>query len=311
MVYPFARNILSENVSIAEDFYNVRRVPGCSQTVLLGSQRLERQVGGLYFEVRISSLVEGVGGLALGVTNTPPITVTQAPSKAEEIPSTITIGYAGRVYLNGSERVLNWNPGHLQIGQRLGLLITDDGKGDLIVFEDQKPVVIIDGSALSRAGITDAPLYPVVELFGRTAGVTLCPRANIPLQPWTWPEPLTALMEKAASMHTTQVSHPVESRPVPRGPPKPLSPVMERSNKGVLEGPTETVVLGPAATKEPVIEPLNKGVLEGPTETVVLGPAATKEPVIEPVNNVVLEGPTETVVLGRAATQELKGQSPA
>jgi hypothetical protein len=263
IVYPFARNIVPENVSISEDFYNVRRVHGCFQTVLLGSQQLERQVGGLYFEVRISGIVEGVvGGLAIGVTHTPPITVTQAPSKAEEVPGTVTVGYAGSVYLNGYERALAWNPGHLQIGQRLGLLITDDGKGDLIVFEDQKPVAVIDGRALSEAGIRDAPLYPVVELFGATSGVTLCPRASVPARPWTLPEtatphrqppePLTALMQNTvASMHTTQVAAPVEGpRLSPTEPPKPLSPVLEPANRGVLERPTETVVLGPASTQE-------------------------------------------------------------
>jgi len=123
------------------------------------------------------------------VTHTCPATLAKTPEKAEEIPFTIAVGYTGSVYLNGCERAVDWSPGHLQIGQRVGILITDDGRGDVIIFEDHKPVVCIDGDGLREAGFKDAPLYPVVELFGGTSGVTLCPRASLPPSPWSLPTP--------------------------------------------------------------------------------------------------------------------------
>merc|ERR1719247_1977988 len=102
------------------------------------------------------------GGLAIGVTQTNPAALTETPMQADEVPLTVAAGYDNCIYLNGFERPVDWDPSHLEIGQRVGLLITDDGQGDLVIFEDQKPVVRVDGSILNEAGLRDLPMYPVV-----------------------------------------------------------------------------------------------------------------------------------------------------
>jgi len=183
----------SADFILSEDGYTARRGDGCFQGVMLGSDPLERQAGGLYFEVRISGasdLDATIGGLAIGVTHTAPEELVEAPGKAEDIPLTFAVGYAGSVYLNGCERQVSWNPEHLQISQRVGLLITDDGRGDLVIFEDSKAVVRISGVALRDGGLLAGPLYPLVDLFGATSSVTLVPRASPPSQRWNHLKPV-------------------------------------------------------------------------------------------------------------------------
>jgi hypothetical protein len=190
LVAPFERSTMSDSVIASEGNYNVLRANDSHRALVMGSSPLMRQVGGVYFEVRISGIVEGfTGGLAIGITQTKPTDLTESPAQAEEIPLTIAIGYSSCIYLNGFERSVTWDSSRLQVGQRIGLLITDDGQGDLIVFEDQKPVVRIDGSVLSEAGLGNSPMYPIVELFGSISGVTLCPRSTVPPRPWdVWEE---------------------------------------------------------------------------------------------------------------------------
>jgi len=188
---PLSQHLVCQNLTLSEDAYTARRSNGCSQAVVMGSAPLESQAGGLFFEVRISGTAQDMveGGLAIGVTQTAPEALQEIPSSAEDIPLTVAVGYSGSVYLNGCERQINWNAEHLETSHRVGLLITDDGRGDLVVFEDQKPVVRIDGFALRDAGLLAAPLYPVIELFGATSGVTLVPRAVPSSQAWDHLEP--------------------------------------------------------------------------------------------------------------------------
>jgi len=181
LVPPFSQRLSCEELLLSEDAYTIRRGQGCSQAVAMGSAPLERQAGGLYFEVRISGTIDDIaGGLGIGVTHTTPYSLLTVPGRAEEIPLTVAVGFNGSVYLNGCERQVDWNPENLEISQRIGLLITDDGRGDLVIFEDQRPVVCIDGFALRDAGMVGESLYPVVELYGATSGVTLVPRAVLP-----------------------------------------------------------------------------------------------------------------------------------
>jgi len=207
--------LVCKNLVLSEDAYTANRGHGCSQAVVMGSAPLERQAGGLYFEVRVNGTVDATaGGLAIGVTHTAPEELAEVPGKAKDVPLTFAIGYDGLAYLNGCEKQLGWNPERLQIGQRVGLLITDDGRGDLIVFEDLKPVVQISGVALRDAGLMAGPLYPLVDLFGSTSVVILAPTAVPPSQRWCpllWDhlepaelEPLASDMLQSTRAVTTQ-----------------------------------------------------------------------------------------------------------
>merc|ERR1711881_675051 len=159
------------------------------------------------------------GGLAIGISHTAPEELSDVPTKAEDIPLTFAIGYGGSVYLNGCERRVNWNPEHLQVSQRVGLLVTDDGRGDLIVFEDLTPVVRISGFALRDAGLLAGPLYPLIDFCGATSAVTLVPRPVLPKQRWDHLDSVElelaeSLLESTSSMLQSTKAAAMQ-RPVP------------------------------------------------------------------------------------------------
>lgn len=153
--------------------------------MVLGSQPLERQQQGLYFEVNIKETVNGwVGGLGIGVTRTAPNEIRRVPDKAWRMSTTFIVGYWGCVFLDGRERRTKWRPDTLASGTRVGLLVTGDGRGDLIVFCDGRPVVRADGAILQSAAGQPEPLFPVVDVFAATLAVELVPSASAPQPPW-------------------------------------------------------------------------------------------------------------------------------
>jgi len=121
-----------------------------------------------------------VGGLGIGVTATPPELAGRSPDKAWRMQKTFVIGYGGCIYLDGVERRTNWHPDTLAVGARVGLLVAEQGDGDIIVFVDGQPVVRMEGARLSAY---DA-LYPVVDVFAATRSVSLCRWSSPPLPPW-------------------------------------------------------------------------------------------------------------------------------
>lgn len=142
---------------------------------------MEPQAGGRYFEVVVEDTVAGwVGGLGIGVTATPPELAGRSPDKAWRMQKTFVIGYGGCIYLDGVERRTNWHPDTLAVGARVGLLVAEQGDGDIIVFVDGQPVVRMEGARLSAY---DA-LYPVVDVFAATRSVSLCRWSSPPLPPW-------------------------------------------------------------------------------------------------------------------------------
>jgi len=171
------------NVELSEDGYAARRTRGCRQSVVIGSSPLDLQEQGWYFEVVVRETVNGwVGGLGIGVTRTAPSELRRLPDKGWRIPGTFIVGYWGCVFLDGRERRTKWKADSLEVGSKVGLLITGDGKGDLIVFVDGCPVVRADG-VLPSAGQLDS-LYPVIDIFAATLSVELQRTAKAPSPPW-------------------------------------------------------------------------------------------------------------------------------
>lgn len=182
---PFSLELCGANLTLSEDGYTAARTRGSRQSVVLVNAPLARRAEGFYFEVRICQTTEGwVGGLGIGVTHTCPGDLQTVPDKAWRIPSTFIVGYWGTVFLNGKERLARWRPDSLQAGTNVGLLITGDGRNDLLVFVNGTPAIHIDGAALKAAGLRPAPLYPVVDVFASTTSVTLLPQAGPPPPPW-------------------------------------------------------------------------------------------------------------------------------
>merc|ERR1712110_1339955 len=106
--------------------------------------------------------------------------------KAWRMPSTYIVGYWGCVFLDGREKRTSWRADALRAGARVGLLVTGDGRGDLIVFVDGVPIVRADRAI---PALRDA-VYPVVDVFAATLAVDLQDRASPRPPPWdTEPSP--------------------------------------------------------------------------------------------------------------------------
>lgn len=182
---PFSQSVRGTNIELSQGGFCARRIRGCRQSVVLGTQPLERQEQGWYFEVIVKETVNGwVGGLGIGVTTNKPSDLKRVPDKAWRMPSTFIVGYWGCVFLDGRERRTRWRADSLTQGQRVGLLVTGDGRGDLIVFVDGLPVVRADGAVPS--GLSSAEfLHPVVDVFAATLSVELQQRAQPPSPPWS------------------------------------------------------------------------------------------------------------------------------
>mmetsp|Transcript_34230 Transcript_34230/g.97905 ORF Transcript_34230/g.97905 Transcript_34230/m.97905 type:complete len:192 (-) Transcript_34230:203-778(-) len=179
---PFSKMACGMNLQLSEDRYTATRSCGCRESAVVGEAPLQRQRRGLFFEVTVQSVVDGwLGGLAVGVTHTAPASMQQRmPDKACNIPRTFIIGYSGSAHLNGVEARCQWQPDRLREGQRVGVLVTGDGREDLVVFVDEEEVLRVEGSALHDTGLRPEPLYPVVDVFNATLAVSLTPYATAP-----------------------------------------------------------------------------------------------------------------------------------
>merc|ERR1719440_317911 len=180
---PLSRNPCGMNIELSEDGYYAKRIRGCRQSVVMGSAPLELQELGHYFEVVVRETVQGwVGGLGIGVTRASPAELKRVPDKAWRIPSTFIVGYWGCLFLDGREKRTRWKADTLTVGSRVGLLVTGDGRGDLIVFVDGEPVVRAD-DVLPNINMNE--LYPVIDVFAATLAVEFQPNASPPPKPWS------------------------------------------------------------------------------------------------------------------------------
>lgn len=184
-VEPLSRNPCGMNIELSEDGYTAKRVRGCRQSVVLGSAPLQPQELGHYFEVVVRETVNGwVGGLGIGVTRVPPSELKRMPDKAWRIPNTFIVGYWGCLFLDGREKRTRWKADTLTVGSRVGLLVTGDGRGDLIVFVDGAPVVRAE-DVLPSSGLHSDELYPIIDVFAATLTVELQQNAVAPAKPWS------------------------------------------------------------------------------------------------------------------------------
>merc|ERR1712050_205891 len=102
-------------------------------------------------------------GLTVGVTMTPPKHIVADPQTVEHIPLTWAVGYDGQMWDAGSGVLSNveWDPRCLQVGDRVGVLVTNS-EGELLVFRNG--VACCPGPR--GIPVSDAPLYAVVDLLG-------------------------------------------------------------------------------------------------------------------------------------------------
>lgn len=185
IVAPFNRQVCGVNISLSDDSYIARRIRGCRQSVVIGGAPLSRNKHGWYYEVEIRETVAGwVGGLGIGVTRTDPESLGRAPDKAWRVPNTFIAGYSGCVFIDGKEQRTKWRADHLKVGSHVGLLVSGDGTGDIRVFVDGKPVMLINNAAPEPVGVDGFGYYPILDVFAATLSVQLRPLALVPPQPW-------------------------------------------------------------------------------------------------------------------------------
>ncbi|CAE7673408.1 NEURL4 [Symbiodinium pilosum] len=207
VLLPFCPQASGVNLEISEDGYKATRFRGCRQSVAVGTGPIPLQEHGRYFEITVEEIVAGwVGGLGIGVTSSTPQGLKRVPDKAWRIPKTMVIGYWGCVFVDGCEQRTPWRADSLQIGARVGFLVTLSG--DLLVFVDGEAVVRVDGAfAPHELEPNPEPLYPVVDVFAATRIVSMSPSARPPPRSsWTsLHSPISAAaMRKAAANGTEQ-----------------------------------------------------------------------------------------------------------
>jgi len=206
--FPFHPSTCGTNVSLSEDNYTVSRTQGCRQSVAIGSGPLARQKWGWYFEVTVRETLPGwTGGLGIGMTRTAPDQIERVADKAWRIPSTYVVGYWGCAFIEGEEVRVRWCSDRLQVGARVGVLITSDGDGDLIVFVDDKPVVRVNKRVHIESEAVEQ-FYPIVDVFAATRAVTLSKYATTPDPPWNVEQGKmlsSRLSSRLSSWHSSRV----------------------------------------------------------------------------------------------------------
>lgn len=100
------------------------------------------------------------------------------------MPNTFIAGYSGCVFIDGKEQRTKWRADHLKVGSHVGLLVSGDGTGDIRVFVDGKPVLLINNAAPEPVGVDGFGYYPILDVFAATLSVQLRPLALVPPQPW-------------------------------------------------------------------------------------------------------------------------------
>jgi len=187
---PFSQTTCGMNLTLSNEGYRASRTRGCRQSVAIGSAPLVRQAWGWFFEVVIEETVAGwVGGLGIGVTRTAPGQLLSLPDKAWRMPGTFIVGYWGCVFIEGKESRVRWRSDTLNVGSRVGVLVTCDGNWDLIVFVDDEPVVRVEsglsqGNGKQFSNELHDSLYAVVDVFAATKSITLSKSASPPMPPW-------------------------------------------------------------------------------------------------------------------------------
>lgn len=183
-VFPFDSSMCGAKVFLSEGNYTVSQTGESCHSVSIGSGPLVCQQWGWYFEITVREVVQGwTGGLGIGMTQTAPEQIKHVPDKAWQIPSTYVAGYRGSAFIGGIERRVPWCSDGVQVGTRVGALITSKGHGDFIVFVDGKPVVRVD-KAVSVESEGSERFYPIVEVFAAIRVITLSKFATPPEPPW-------------------------------------------------------------------------------------------------------------------------------
>jgi len=168
----FASHLLSSSVVLSTKGVLARRHDPSSGGlcgVVFSDVPIPQFTQGFYFEVRIEEVCHGnMDGLTLGVTPLLPKPAQLPFAVAEQVPLSWSLGYDGAAHIHGQEGMvdIDWNPAGLSVGDRVGLLVRQDGS--LQILENG-----VVACTVATSVPTDAPLYAVVDLLGNTVAASL------------------------------------------------------------------------------------------------------------------------------------------
>lgn len=171
----FSATCCGRNIELSEDGCLATRTRGSRQSAVFGQRALPKQENGWSYEIVVRETMEGwVGGLGLGVTTMCPAHLESVPDKAWRLPETSIVGYWGCAFVDGKESKISWRSDTLSPGQRVAVLVTDEG--DLKILVDRTVVASVSGAVKMT---TETKLYPVLDIFAATVAVELVPEAII------------------------------------------------------------------------------------------------------------------------------------
>lgn len=132
--------------------------------------------------------------LAVGVSRLSPaqprLQGPMCPLYAYEVPGSVVVGYGAHVVEEGKWFKSPWDSNTLQVGDKVGVLVTPDG--ELVIFHNDKQVLRIQSTlaagmptGTSTLALQKKNYYAMVDLSGHISEVTMMPKAeppNVPLQ---------------------------------------------------------------------------------------------------------------------------------
>eukprot|EP00439_Symbiodinium_sp_Y106_P030723 s2626_g3.t1 len=170
----FAASLASSFVRISEDGLTAEHMDPngpALQGVVFGSTRIPTFSAGAYFEVLVQKAnLDEEDGLTLGVTTALPQEIPEPFVTADDVPNSYCFGFDGKAVLPDSDDPIDtgWNPKDVRVGDRVGLLVTPQGEGQVFRNGEAK----VSGVLGLPVGV---PLFPIVDLLGSAVSVSLAP----------------------------------------------------------------------------------------------------------------------------------------
>jgi len=135
------------NIQLSKDHMIATRVDEVqSQAVVFGSSPIRKEAFGWYYSVEVKAMTSRIwGGLAVGVTQIRPRSFQELPNKGWELEDTCLVGYwTCCAFVNRMRQRVQWDPADLRVGNRVGVLVTNEG--DLKIFVDRMEVDCLKGA---------------------------------------------------------------------------------------------------------------------------------------------------------------------
>merc|ERR1712232_173808 len=116
----------------------------------------------------------------MGVTLENPRSFKEPFFIAEEVPRSWSFGYDGSAHVDGKEDLIeiSWEPKELKNGDRVGLLVDNDGAASIYVND----INVTSQDKVMKCGIpVSVDLYPIIDLLGIVRAISLQQGAQPPL----------------------------------------------------------------------------------------------------------------------------------